>query len=471
MSIYRIYSEKSNTIASGVFQNLNSGQNAVSDLWYGGGGDGIAPLKRNSLSRLMLYFDISVLENKISEKEINEDLVQNYKLHLKNSIPADYVLEQEYELVTLDKKIAASFDLICFPINKDWDQGRGYDLIEERILVKQLGNTLVSGTSNWNYASENITWDEPGIYTNPSASTSFCSAQHFDIGNEDIELDVTDIVKNWLSGGSENYGIAIAYNRIFEIESGSTRYVSSFYTENTNTAFKPYLEVVYNQTIRDDRKQVTNNRPSNLFLYTFSGHTPANINMSAVTVDIKKGTTTTYADLVPTQLSKGVYYVNIWMSGGTPGEIYTDTWKNVSFSAYDNQEIEQKYQIQKNYYTSKTPSINDYTMDIYGIDNNDIIRQDENIRVFCDLRVNYSTNAPETSYDIEYQILMNNQLEICPWTCVNQIVLSDCNSSYFDLDTSWLLQNQTYQIFFRIKEMGTSRVLPDKLHFKVIKPF
>jgi hypothetical protein len=110
-------------------------------------------------------------------------------------------------------------------------------------------------------------------------------------------------------------------------------------------------------------------------------------------------------------------------------------------------------------------------LDVYGIENSDTIRQDENIRVFCDLRVNYSTNAPVTSYDLEYQILMNNEMEVCPWTSVNQAVFSGCRTNYFDLDASWLLHNQTYQIFFRIREMGTSRVFPNKLYFKVIKPF
>jgi hypothetical protein len=110
-----------------------------------------------------------------------------------------------------------------------------------------------------------------------------------------------------VKGGSENHGIAIAYRRDYELISSDTRYISSFYSEKTNTAFKPCIEVVYNQVIQDDRKQVSNNRPSNLFLYTFSGHNFANIaNLSAVTVDIKKGNTFIYTGLTPNHLSTGV---------------------------------------------------------------------------------------------------------------------------------------------------------------------
>jgi hypothetical protein len=284
-------------------------------------------------------------------------------------------------------------------------------------------------------------------------------------------MDVTNIVKDWLSGGSENYGIGIAYRRDYELLSTDTRYISSFFTEKTNTAFKPCLEVVYNQVIQDDRKQVSNNRPSNLFLYTFSGHNFSNINLSAVTVDIKRGNVMIYTGLTPTQLSTGTYYVNVWMSGATAGEKYTDVWNNVSFSQYDTQNVEQTFQIQKNYYTASRPSINEYALEVYGIEQGKIIHQDEKIRVYCDLRVNYSINKPSTSYCLKYRLIMNNQVEVIPWTEVNQAVIDDCKTNYFDLDASWLLHNQTYQINFMVDEMGTSRVMPERIDLKVIKPF
>ena len=47
---------------------------------------------------------------------------------MKNAIPNSQVLEPEFERNILNKSIASSFDLIAFPINKDWDEGRGYML-------------------------------------------------------------------------------------------------------------------------------------------------------------------------------------------------------------------------------------------------------------------------------------------------------------------------------------------------------
>ena len=81
MSVFRLYPTKSNTIASGVaYENLNSSQNPVTDIWYGGGSTDTAVLKRNSISRHMVQFDLSTLFEKFSTSEINSANTITYKL-------------------------------------------------------------------------------------------------------------------------------------------------------------------------------------------------------------------------------------------------------------------------------------------------------------------------------------------------------------------------------------------------------
>jgi len=474
MSVFRIYPSKSNCIASGAYQNFNSGQNSVVDLWFGGGGTDTAPEKRNSISRFLVKFDLEELSNKFSQKEINQNLVVSYRLRMKNSIPGDKVLEPEYEFDVLDKRIAASFDLITFPINKDWDEGRGFDLYKENYLVKQYGNPLLTGYSNWNSNTQTSNWDEPGVYENPTASTAvtFYSTQHFDIGNEDINMDITDIVNDWLSGGSENNGLAISYRRDYELMSTDTRYISSFFTEKTNSAFKPFIEVIYNQSFQDDRAQVTNNRFSKLFLYTFSGNNAVNY-FSAGTVDIETMSgLPVITGLTPTHLENGVYYIDILMSSSTRGEQYKDIWRDITFvPGVDQQDITQVFTIRDNFYLNNVPSVNDYSISVYGVENNSILSIGENHKVFVDLRVNYSSrNQPSSAYDLKYRMVMNNQDEVIPWTSINQAVINKCKQNYFVLETGWLLHNQTYKIEFRVDEFGTKRVMPNYLNFKVIRP-
>ena len=159
------------------------------------------------------------------------------------------------------------------------------------------------------------------------------------------------------------------------------------------------------------------------------------------------------------------------MSAATVNSKYKDTWRNVQFNPpYDVQDVIQEFQVKKSYYANH-PKINEYAVSLYGIDNNSIIKQNQMIRIYCDVRVNYSTLSPQTDYRIDYMVLMNNQVYVIPWSPVDQMVLSGCKEDSFALDTSWLLDNQTYQILLRINEMGTSRILEEKLTFKVIREF
>lgn len=470
MSVFRIYPNKSNTIASSeAFEYFNSSQNPVSDLWYGGGFSQSGIYRPNSVSRLLLYFDLTDFQSKLQDKTINEDLITSYKIVLKNAVPSENTLTPEFQNATIYKSIASSFDLIAFPIDKEWDEGRGYDLGRTNYLVQGAGNPSITGYSNWLYAKYNDAWTEPGIYTNPTANTSMWTQQHFQLGGEDINMDVTDIVKDWLSGGSQNNGIAIAYSQDFELISGSTRYVSSFFTQNTNSAFKPYLQVNYDQVIRDDRTTVTNNRTCRLFLYTFSGNQAANY-FSAGTVSIKnQNNTNIITGLVPKQLQKGVYYVDILMSAATPGQRYKDVWQGITFSpGIDRTDFTQFFDINQNYYTSGARSVNDYVVTTYGLNNNEVLQTDELIRIYAETRVNYSLKSPKTDFGLEYRMTMNNTIELVPWTPCNSAVIDSCYKCFFDLDTSWLLTNQNYQITFRINEFGTKRIIAERLNFKIV---
>lgn len=465
--IFRIYSEKSNTVAKGSnYEDLNSSQNPVTDLWYGGEG------ARNSISRHLLYFDLDYLQEKIDSKQINPDLVTSYRLRMKNCIPGDRVLDPEYEYNRLNKSVASSFDLIAFPVNMFWDEGRGFDLEEQKNIVKYKGgNPVLSGYSNWLSATSISSWTEPGVYNNPTASTSYWSTQHFSIGNEDLNMDITDMVKNWLSGGSENYGLAVAYSKYFEDNETDNRNISSFFTNKTNTAFKPFIEVQYNQSIKDDRTTVYNNRPARLFLYLFSGNSAANY-FSAGTVNIKNSANVVvYSGLTPTQFTQGAYYVDVFMSGTTKGQRYYDVWQGITMTpGMDVTDYTQKFDIKGNYYTNYAREINDYVVDVYGISNNEIIVTGDVKRIYAETRVNYSLQSPESDYGLEFNLIMNNGTEIIPWTAMNSVILDGCLKCYFDLDTNMLLDNQIYKITMRINELGTKRTLPDPIYFRVMNP-
>jgi len=469
MSVFRILTTKSNTIANGLYENYNSGQNSSTDLFYGGGETYSI---RNSISRHLIYFDLSDLQNKFNSSEIMSGSVTSYKLKMKNSIPSDVALTTEFEFDRLEKQIASSFDLVVFPINKFWDQGNGYDLLKEDYVVRQKGSPLITGFSNWNNATSTTTWDDPGVFLNPSTAVTFSlPTQHFDIGNEDINIDITEIVNHWIVSGNTNYGIGIAYRYDYELVSGTTRFISSFLTAKTNSSFKPFIEVNYDQSIRDDRNQVSNNRLSRLFLYTFSGNNNTDY-YSASTVSIKNAANTVIqSGIVPTKLSRGVYYFDILMSGATRGQKYFDVWSGITFvPGVDVQNFTQSFIIGDNYYNSPI-TINHYTINTYGIENGEIINGDQVIRNFVIARVDYSQKGPQPYFTINYRMIMNNQIEVIPWTPVNMTIRNNCPEMYYDIDTTWLLNNQSYKIEFQIVELGSKRTIPENIQFRVIKPF
>lgn len=472
MSRLRIYPSKENTIASGVYKDYNSSQNAVADLWYGGGTSAEGEYAA-SISRHLLYFNLDALRLKLATGVINSALTVSYRLRMKNAVPSDKVLDKEQEFKKMQRSIAASFDIVAFPIDRPWDEGRGYDLIKERSLVHNLMSPRLSGYSNWVSASTMTAWAQPGIFDDPTASTINHAYQHFELGSEDMNIDITHMVKDWLSGGSANNGVAVAYRRDYELISANTRWVASFFTHNTNFAFKPYLEVIFDeQVIMDDRTNVTNNRKSRLFLYTFSGNSAENYHSASTVNILSSNNTIVHSDLVPKQMEKGVYYVDVFMSGASRGQKFKDVWQGVTFDPrYDVQDISQNFTIQDNYYTSNQPDLNEYALNVYGINNGAVFSNDELIRVHCDIRVNYSNNIPKKPYVLRYRIVMNNQEETIPWTRVNQAVISGQRTNYFLLDTSWLLHNQTYVIQFKVEEMGTSRIIPFDTAFKIMRPF
>ena len=81
--------------------------------------------------------------------------------------------------------------------------------------------------------------------------------QSFDTGLEDLEIDVSTIVTQWLlgpgSGGKTNYGFGIKLNDSFESATKSY-YTKKFYGRGTEFFFKrPVLEAQFEDTVRDDR--------------------------------------------------------------------------------------------------------------------------------------------------------------------------------------------------------------------------
>jgi hypothetical protein len=81
--------------------------------------------------------------------------------------------------------------------------------------------------------------------------TASMSSQSFNNEPDDVRMDVTNIVRLWLSGSLPNNGFIIHHS--IEAENDSSDYgLLKFFSKETNTIYEPKLEIVY-----DDYTSIT----------------------------------------------------------------------------------------------------------------------------------------------------------------------------------------------------------------------
>lgn len=145
-----------------------------------------------------------------------------------------------------------SFDLDVAAISGAWDEGIGQDDIE----------FIDYGYANWLSASSNTGWVNAG----GDYFSGTLVSQHFDLGDEDLDVDVTPLVQSWLTGGANN-GFLIKLKDVQEQDSADY-FRKYFYSSHTHTvASMPYLEARWDDVRKDNRGNFAVGLPNTLFLY------------------------------------------------------------------------------------------------------------------------------------------------------------------------------------------------------------
>ena len=241
--VTRTYIDKNNTIIKDTI--INTGRNPIAELYYGGSET------TTNYTRHLLYFDIDTLQTQYTNGELGNLSNVTHTLKMCNSSFFDRDLQAQKLLD--NKQRTSSFDLVLFRINKSWDEGCGYDYQRLFTIQDDDNITFVESASNWLNATTLDSWDEPGVYSgSPSAIT--ITTQHFDKGNENIEMDITDEVNSLITGGTTNYGYGVAFERDLELLIKNPSQFVGFFTRHTQTYYEPFLETIYNDVIIDDRK-------------------------------------------------------------------------------------------------------------------------------------------------------------------------------------------------------------------------
>lgn len=446
MSYFRSYFSKNNTILSN--SKNNTAKNPNTEIYYG-----------NGFSKYIFKINVDDLINRIN----NGDLVLNedtkHYLHLTNTIFGDNAfLGQDSPSERLR---ASSFDLIIFPINLYWDEGVGfeYDIVSD---LATGNKTYDVRPSNWYNRTTTELWPEDGITNTPE----ILSTIHFDNGDENIHVDITDYINSILSGTTNN-GLGISFDLPYlNIPSINGQSVS-FFTKYTQTFHEPYVESVFEDTILDDRDNFINDTERNLYLYITDGVNFIDLdNLPTVDVlDSNKQTLSNFTGMTTTKIRKGIYKVTFGFTGTLCDgkRFFYDKWTNLTINSVDIPDVVQKFipkPISSLYTFGTNPTeFNRYSLQYYGIKLNEKIKRGDLRKVVINLRsVNDRKNF--LCDEIYYRIYIREgkgQVNVFDWTKMDRT-----NENSFILNTEYLIPRE-----YNIEIKG--KINSEEIHYNEIK--
>ena len=460
--VYRTYIDKNNTIIFGT--QINTGRNPIAQLYYGG------KESQPDYSRHLLYFDVSDLQEKYNNGELGNLTGVTHTLRMTNTSFFDRDLQAQKLLD--GKQRTSSFDLVLFRVNQFWDEGCGYDYQQMRYVNYGDDITFVQSASNWLNATTSNSWSEPGVYSgSPSAVT--VTTQHFDKGNENIEMDITNEINKLITGGTTNYGYGLSFERDLEIKEVVPSQYVGFFTKHTQTYYEPFVETVYDNTIRDDRKNFYKGKINRLYFYTNLGGEPTNLdNKPNVVVKDSNGTTIqSFSGNTVKQSDKGVYYVEFSVPiENTQCGLFTDTWSNILVNNISRPNVTLEFEVKDDteyYRFGDNESLPiEYIVNLSGIMRDEKIKRGDKRKVFVNARIPYTVNETSVIDGLQYRLWVKEgptQVNVIDWTDVNRAYLKN----YFILDTSWMIPNE-YFIDVKLTSNQLVKTYTNTLKFNIV---
>ena len=474
--ITRTFFDKNNTII--YSDRNNTGKNPVAELFYGG-------QSGNTLySRFLFQFDETRLKELIADGTYNASGL-THTLKMTNTGCFDNKLLGG--LTGSNKRRTNSFDLVLFQLHDDWDEGIGYDYgMGSYIGTEPL---LSTGPSNWIYAKTNVGWSLtlPGSTVTGNTSGNTIASQHFADGNENLEMDVTEVVNHILTGtttattvsgvtiSNNNYGFGIAYKRDIETLSMSELQYVGFFTRHTQTFYEPYLETRPTTHIKDDRSNFFLDKTNKLYLYTSLGNKPVNLDSlpTVEVVDQNDVIFSAYTQSAVTHETKGVYSIELNVpttSAYTDCILFEDRWKNIVINGVSRPDVTLEFALKdssKYYNFGEEPANPDeFGFSVSGIRREEQINRGDIRKVRVSARKAYTVDTPMVLDELEYRLYVkegNAEVDVIDWTSVERAN----NNNYFLLDTLSLVPMR-YYLDIKVTSNFDVRTLKNIISFDVV---
>jgi hypothetical protein len=497
MSILRSYIDKNNTIISNSY--VNTGRNPVIELNFGAS-DLIVP--NFGYTRFIFDLDLSLLRQNIQSGVISTGCTtgMTHTLNMTNTSSFDNELLNTF--MSNERRRATSFDLILFRIPQIsgttggaqlWDEGVGFDYSDFNVskgtsngsstpLTYVDSRAYSSRPSNWFQTTTIDNWSQPGIYNNTNqgvvnySGLTIVSQQHFELGNEDLYMDMSDEINGVLNGSITGVtGWGLAYLPQIENISGLTdSYSVAFFSRQTQTFYQPFLQTTYNDLIQDDRNQFLKNQVNKLYLYIYQNGNFVNLDRNP-TVNVYTrdnslwpGTT----GLTSCLITKGIYEVTIpnVFSGCAAPCVFYDVWSNLSINGQGIPNVENQFILQE--YTSgiqigstsKEPQ--KYGFNFYGILQNENILNTDIRKVGVTIKKAYTAQQMLLDVSSYYRVYVKEgttEVLVQDWTPINRTP----NEYYFMFDMRDKIPNQ-YYVDIQVNTSGEKDTYKKQLTFNIV---
>jgi len=457
--VTRTYFDRNTTIIQQKYTNV--GLNPIFELYYGGAD------AANSYTRVIFQFDETKLKSLYTGGTYTDLSKLTHTLRMTNTGAFDTDLLGK--TTCAGKERACSFDLIVFPITQNWDEGTGYDYGD----CTYIGEGSQSFCpANWFEAQTNTPWtDASGIF---SGTSTVLATQHFEQGNENIEIDITNVVNGYLTGDT-NYGLGLAFTRTLEVTETTNHKYVGFFTRHTQTFYEPFVETIYDCHINDNRNNFYLDKPNKLYLYTNLAGTPTNLdaNPSVVITDGNGDVFSAITSSAVTHVTKGVYCIDITVPTTTDNTDcigFTDTWAGITIGGVSRPDIELDFILKDSsgYYNlgdgDSLPKKVGLT--VSGIHSDEKIYRGDVRKVIISTRIPYTIEQTQSVDSLKYRLYVKEGRN--EYTVIDfQNVEMANNYNYFLLDTASLIPG-IYYLDIKVDSNLEVTTMKEKLSFEIV---
>jgi hypothetical protein len=230
MSVYKIFPSKDATIYSNQ-PTINAGRDEVLEISSINNPEFIGATEGyDDIRRTLIQFadeDLELIKTLTSGSIFSSNL----KLYLANAsaLPLDYTIE-------------------CYPLAQSWVMGTGK--FPDNPNPKNGVSWYTTGPYREGIIWNDIIYTHDYLYTTGGGTwnASYSGSQEFIYtSDKDLDINVTSIVDQWLSGSIPNYGFILKQADSLEL-SPSSSLETKFFSVDTRTIYPPCLEVKWDDS-------------------------------------------------------------------------------------------------------------------------------------------------------------------------------------------------------------------------------